>query len=139
MTFAFTTATGNPAGVKFECALTPGAKADNASAAYKACTSPTTFDDLADGAYTFSVRAQGEDSADSRSFVKVCQQISSAGLVSLYKIIRRWRRGSAYVFACGHVFIVSARLPKLAWDAGSGLLLTGVPGASAKIGNSDIL
>lgn len=72
MAFTFTTATGNPSGVKFECALTPGdAKAGNASTAYKACTSPATYADLADGDYTFSARAQGEDSADSRSFTKV--------------------------------------------------------------------
>jgi hypothetical protein len=72
--FTFTTATGNPSGVKFECALTPGnAKPGNASTAYKACTSPATYADLADGDYTFNARAQGEDSADSRSFTKVRQ------------------------------------------------------------------
>lgn len=30
-----------------------------------------TFAELADGSYHFSVRAQGEDTADSRFFVKV--------------------------------------------------------------------
>lgn len=70
--FTFTATTGNPSGVKFECALTAaGASSGNGSIEYKACTSPVTYADLADGAYNFSVRAQGEDSADSRSFVKV--------------------------------------------------------------------
>ncbi|BDA49389.1 probable c5a peptidase at N-terminal half [Coccomyxa sp. Obi] len=69
--FTFTAATGNPSGVKFECALMGAdANSGNASMEYKACTSPVTYADLADGAYNFSVRAQGEDSADSRSFIK---------------------------------------------------------------------
>lgn len=39
--------------LKFECSLATGGGAD----AFSACTSPKTFNDLADGTYTFKVRA----------------------------------------------------------------------------------
>ncbi len=51
--------------------MATGASSGSASTEFKACTSPVTYADLADGAYNFSVRAQGEDSADFRSFIKV--------------------------------------------------------------------
>ena len=69
----------------FECALArggggggvgPGGGNSNAAAAapppparaYKPCSSPTKFTGLADGAYTFAVRATGEASAAERAF-----------------------------------------------------------------------
>ncbi|KAK9815878.1 hypothetical protein WJX72_011193 [[Myrmecia] bisecta] len=71
ITYAFATQTGNGNGVSFECSLAPSASAANSSAAaWAACTSPKTYDNLADGSYYFSVRAQGEKTADSRAFTK---------------------------------------------------------------------
>ena len=45
----------------------------NASAAgdFKPCQSPVVYDSLADGHYSFSVRAQGEQVAATQSFTKV--------------------------------------------------------------------
>ena len=93
--FTFSTASGSTGGVKFECALTaakkltggppspaPATTAGAASPAglpagppdaaqFKPCSSPASFDNLADGGYQFYVRAKGEQVADSRSFMKV--------------------------------------------------------------------
>ncbi|BDA48884.1 probable serine protease/ABC transporter B family protein tagD [Coccomyxa sp. Obi] len=62
--FTFTTSVGNPSRVKFGCVLANGtASSGNVSTAYRACTSPVTYTDLADGPYTFIVRAHGEEFA----------------------------------------------------------------------------
>ena len=71
--FAFSTLTGNAGGVSFECKLVPGGQSD--SEAFRPCTSPATYNDLADGAWQFFVRAQGEGIADSSAFVKVGDQV----------------------------------------------------------------
>ena len=67
--FAFSTLTGNAGGVSFECKLVPGGQSDFED--FRPCTSPATYNDLADGAWQFFVRAQGEGIADSSAFVKV--------------------------------------------------------------------
>ena len=57
----------------FECALeATGSTVTNGSsgAQFQACSSPMTFASLEDGRYQFSVRAQGEQVADTRSFTK---------------------------------------------------------------------
>ena len=94
--FTFTATTGNPSGVKFECALmAAGAMSEGASTEYKACTSPVTYADLADGAYNFTVRAQGEESGDSRSFIKVLYMHFSVYLYPLsFSLCRRASRHS---------------------------------------------
>jgi hypothetical protein len=74
ISFAFTTATGSVGGVTFECALAPGDGSSTASAdaaQFKPCASPVVYDGLQDGGYDFFIRAQGEEVADSRSFIKV--------------------------------------------------------------------
>ena len=70
MSFAFSTASGGPGNVGFECALTSGDQR-NTTALFKACQSPLQYANLADGQYQFYVRAQGEEIADSRAFTKV--------------------------------------------------------------------
>lgn len=80
VSFAFSTASGGPGNIGFECALTSGDQ-KNTTALFKACQSPLQYVDLADGQYQFYVRAEGEEIADSRAFTKVrtgyCQGIVS--------------------------------------------------------------
>jgi len=60
------TRAGAGAGPAFECALSLTNARDAPS--FKACSSPASFTDLADGSYTFRVRAQGEAGAAARTF-----------------------------------------------------------------------
>ena len=71
--FTFSTQTGNAGGVSFECRLVPGGQSD-AGPAFRPCSSPASYSQLADGAWQFFVRAVGEGIADSSSFVKVGRQ-----------------------------------------------------------------
>ncbi len=75
MSFAFSTASGGPGSISFECALTSGDQ-KNTTAVFQACQSPLQYADLADGQYQFYVRAQGEEIADSRAFTKVWPRLS---------------------------------------------------------------
>ena len=76
--FTFGLQSGNDAGVAFECALEQTDSLDDGSGdqnstalAYSACSSPVSYANLSDGAFSFYVRAQGEQLADSRAFFKV--------------------------------------------------------------------
>ena len=75
MAFAFSTASGGPGSISFECALTSGDQ-KNTTAVVQACQSPLQYADLADGQYQCYVRAQGEEIADSRAFTKVWPRLS---------------------------------------------------------------
>ena len=60
----------------FECALEQtdaagGGDQNSTALAYSACSSPVSYTNLSDGAFSFYVRAQGEQLADSRAFFKV--------------------------------------------------------------------
>ena len=51
----------------------------NSTATYEPCTSPAAYSNLTDGSYTFSVRAQGEQVADTQSFTKVSRGLLDEG------------------------------------------------------------
>ena len=54
----------------FECDMQKEGGQTEASTNFTACVSPKSYPDLDDGSYVFSVRAQGEQVADSRKFTK---------------------------------------------------------------------
>eukprot|EP00892_Ulva_mutabilis_P005337 jgi/Ulvmu1/3175/UM015_0216.1 len=65
--FGFRSLTGVMPALGFECQLR--SSNDATTPQWQACQSPTEYSDLADGAYTFSVRITGEHLADSSEFV----------------------------------------------------------------------
>ena len=54
----------------FECAIQKENGQNSTSADFAACVSPKSYTDLDDGSYVFSVRAQGEQVADTHKFEK---------------------------------------------------------------------
>lgn len=72
ISFSFKLQSGNIPGAAFECALaSTGAGGNSSAQEWTPCSSPVQYADLTDGGYSFSVRAQGEQLADSRAFFKV--------------------------------------------------------------------
>lgn len=71
-TFEIGTESGTAAGVQLECQLADaaGVVGSQGTQDWQPCSSPVTFNNLPDGAYTFSVRAQGESIDSSTTFTK---------------------------------------------------------------------
>ena len=72
ITFELGTQTGTAAGVALECRMAgaDGVVGSPGTSDWRPCSSPVAYKSLPDGAYTFSVRAQGETLDSSAAFTK---------------------------------------------------------------------